>query len=165
MKSLRIKNSILCEYVAQGVGNKHVLVNVYSGEIIIASLPGRLHLGFYVEIIKKGTPLGEMTIEAFVGRKRIGYISTEIEDGPGDLHVLVIPFIPVPIEAPGKLRLVASGDNFRRTTLMEKKVRLIEPSDPNVLQLLSGRSPPDAPGSSSPPEPSPRGSPKKRRRS
>ena len=141
MKSIKFRNAILCEYVAKSAGNKHTLVGVYSGEIIISSMPGDLHLGFYCEILEKFHDAKEFTLEGFLGTAKFGQVVAEFQPSQSqELYVLAMPFMPVSVVEPGKLRLVLSLEGFRRTILLDKDVRLPQPTDSIVFPPPAGQS-------------------------
>ena len=50
MKKSKFGNVVLCERVMMGEHKKHILLNTYSGDVIVNDLPANLQFGLYIEI-------------------------------------------------------------------------------------------------------------------
>lgn len=120
-KRLKFGNVVVCEHVVSGGSNKHTLINVYAGDIVVAALPARLALGFYFELkdierdmnLEIDIKLGNATI-AKLGANIVGH-------GTGD-GVLAVPMIPMEIQSDTKLIVYFSAEGFARTKALQKSI-------------------------------------------
>lgn len=48
--NVRVGNSLLCDYATPGLNGKNILVNVYSGDIIVNTIPNMSNFGLYAEL-------------------------------------------------------------------------------------------------------------------
>ena len=81
----------LCDYASKGERNKHTLVNVYSGDVIVGSFPAQLHFGFYAEIFPEGDAAGPVTISVIYGPEKLGEFTVEFADHvPGRPAVILM---------------------------------------------------------------------------
>jgi hypothetical protein len=125
MSILNVKASIACEYVALGNANKHTLVNVYGGGILVQNFPATFPVAFYIEVtssIESGTPI---KLEVQLNRKTLAEAVSELPPLPEgtDSFVIALPAIPIVVEKPTEIRIVASAEGHRRMTLFSKQIR------------------------------------------
>ena len=166
--NIGIRNCILCEDIRQEKSEKFILAGVFSGDIYVEKMPANIPLAFFLlgNVRKPGeTKLwlklsgpgkGSAVIEAS--------ITSTVEN---EEATMVLPRMEILMESEGVFKLEASSNNKTWTTLSEKKVNQktgLWSLNPTVVEQPSEQSQPDAPDSSSPPEPFPQGSPKRRRR-
>ena len=146
-KSIRHGNVVLCEYVGQGSANKPILINVFSGDIIVSQLPANLSFGLFIEIQRLEAKI--LALEVSLNRQRmvraemlVGYNQT----GPDS--TVVIPQIPIRIEKNSVLEVRAFAEGYAPTWLLKKKITQgVIPGviSPTVSQPPSEQSPPGAP--------------------
>jgi hypothetical protein len=164
MRSLKFGNALFCEYVARGAGNKHTLVNVFSGDILVKELPGTLILSLYIEMLPQLRQQSEITIDLLVGRKPYVQFEASFESMRRDkTAVLVISPLHVEVQKDTFLRVVASSKGFQRTEVIRKRISEGEPITPSASAPLSEQCPSDDPKTSFPRVPSRRGGPQKPR--
>ncbi len=139
----RFGNIVLCEHVVQSSGNKHTLVNAYSGDILVATLPARLMLGLYVEYCPAAGER-EIQLEIRLDRKtfaRLRAVLTVLTGGApetaGAIGVIVLPVFEVGVDRPLTLSVVAHAHAGPARTVLRKKIALGIPDagDPNHLRL------------------------------
>ena len=121
--NLRIRNALLCDDIRSEINNKHTLVGVYEGDIVVPAFPCSIPAALYIE--------GEV--------KKPGDTQIVLRmSGPGnDETVFNAKFstttkndaVSVPIRLPavrmgqaGTFRFEANADNEKWVTLVEKKV-------------------------------------------
>lgn len=146
MKQFKVQNAIACEYVSQGAGGRHTLLNVYTGDTLVHQVPALIPIAFYIELMpdKSHPPL--IKVAVLKNNDKMAEIEAKFEFVEGHVGVLVIPQMGWPISADTEVKVVASGRGMRSTVLKEMKIRVA--IDPNASQPPSEQSPPDAPASS-----------------
>lgn len=164
-KGLAIRNAILCDYVGRGFANKHILVNVISGNVLVPSFPQTVTFGVFVEFEVPETGASTLNLEITLG----GKVLLQGEGMPGAVSkgepgVFVLPTLEFVIEQDTVFEVAISMEGFERIVAISKRISL-NPGDPSVWPPLSAQSEYVALGSSSQPEPSRQAAPKKRRRS
>lgn len=121
-KKIQIGNAILCEYVAQGSNNKHVLVNVYSGNVIAGKLPAELTFGLYAEIIQPvGSPIDKLDLELVLGGKTF-MRGVATLPGAQETSLFILPMFQIPIAEPGDFEVFFSAAGFSRTRVLKKSI-------------------------------------------
>ena len=124
-KKFRVGNAILAEYVTKGDRNKHVLVNVYSGDVIVNAFPVDLGFGFYVEILRP-TPDAmppEFSVQLSFGNSPIlrGRASGS---SPIDSPTIIffVPHLQFTASEPGEIEITLSAPGFQKTTALKKRI-------------------------------------------
>jgi hypothetical protein len=121
MKKVKIGNAVLCEHVAQGANNKHILINTYSGDIIVQSFPANIPLGFYIEMEMPDAAPREIDVDlVYGGKTRV--IAKATVSGMGGMGVLAIPLVPFTLERPGKFEVYISAYGVARTIAIRKNI-------------------------------------------
>ena len=122
-KYLKFANAILCEYAAKGEINKHTLVNVLCGDIVVRELPAKLHLGIYLEYIPDSTDPIDMQLHIALGEKTVANILVKLTDQrKGFPGMIVIPSLEVGIDKNLKFTIKASCEGYRKTTILSKRI-------------------------------------------
>jgi hypothetical protein len=122
-KQLQFGNVVLCEYVAKGDRNKHTLVNVYTGDIIVATLPARLHLGLYAEYLPDSDVDVAMTLEFQINSR--GFANIEIagtKSSKGKVTIVAIPAMELGIDQDVTLEVFAQRKGYKRTLMTAKRI-------------------------------------------
>lgn len=122
VKRFKVRNAIACEYVAQGAYNKHNLVNVYSGDIVVREFPTRFPLSFYVEMDLDISAPKKFELVLYEGKKKRARLSADFDYEPGKIAVFTLPPLPFNLEKPTQIRLVATGEGYADTVLIKKSV-------------------------------------------
>lgn len=123
-KNITVRNAILCEYVARGSNNKHVLVNVYSGDIIVSKLPAEINLGVYLELERaEGASVDEITFEIKLGNESI-LTATAQNSSESKLSVLALHTIRVEIKSDTIFKVIVSASGYADTTAIAKQINL-----------------------------------------
>jgi hypothetical protein len=124
MNKIRSGSAIICEYVAQGSHGKHTLVNVYSGDILVAELPARVPFAFFIELeFEGGGGSAQLKIEVLTGGSKAKIsadASMEIE--PGKPAIIVLQQAGFQIDKATNIRVRASIDGGRMLTLAQKSI-------------------------------------------
>jgi hypothetical protein len=122
MKRVKILNAIACEYVASGAYGKHNLVNVYAGDILVEHFPARIPLAFYIELMPdRGLPKS-IDIAVTENRKKRLELNVDVEFPEGHPGLLILPQMALAMNKDTEVRLVASGEGVRPTTLKRIKI-------------------------------------------
>ncbi|MFD0850465.1 hypothetical protein [Sphingosinicella xenopeptidilytica] len=123
MKKLKIVNSLACEYVARGSYGKHTLVNAYAGDIRVRSFPATFPVAFYAEVIPPKSIRQDIKFTVFQGRKKRAEAMASFEFEEGKVAVLSLPPFKFTFAESSKIRVIASGEHFAQTVLLEKMVQ------------------------------------------
>ena len=122
-KPIKVTNKLLCELVSPSNNNKHTLVNVYSGDIIVSDMPSHLQLGLYIEAAVSSEYQGTLQLEIRWLRKAIIRGETKVVGKASEgTAVIVLPSFNLPLDRDGVLDVFFSGDGIRRQKLMSKKI-------------------------------------------
>lgn len=119
-KKIRIGNAILCEYVAPGSYNKNVLVNVYSGDIIVQSLPATVMFGLYVEVHNPGEGIFAPQVQVRLGGKAL--FKAGMSFGLTKDANIVVQSFPVHIEKDSVLEIFVSMAGFQTAKAISKTI-------------------------------------------
>lgn len=122
-KPLKFGNASLCEYVAKGAGNKHTLVNVFSGDVIVSEFPANIMFGIYLEYMQEPTDVPSLTIEIIIDGNAIATLPVNIAPGEDGRPLnIVIQSMALSLEKDTTLEVVASAPRRRRTTVLSKRL-------------------------------------------
>jgi hypothetical protein len=123
MNKIKSSTVIACEYIAQGVHGKHTLVNLYSGDILVKEFPVAVLLSFYVELHFSGT--GGKTLlrlDVLLGGKPHVGLQAEIVLEPNKPGLILVPQTAFMFEKKTEIKILATVDDARATTLMRKTI-------------------------------------------
>jgi hypothetical protein len=127
-----IGNVVLCEHVVPGLGNKHTLINVYSGDLIVTELPAKLMLALYMEYSAKAPEAFEVLVEIMMNKKDFGRLRFAVEAGP-QLGVMAIPHMELGFDRDVVLEVRATVDGEKARRVLRKHVALgVMPIDPTA---------------------------------
>jgi hypothetical protein len=124
MKQIKVGNAFACEYVALGSNNKHTLVNVYTGDILVREFPANIPLAFYIEIVPDPEMSQLLKIQVLQNKKLKGELVGEFEFEPDKVALAIIPQLPFTIAKDTTVRVVAQCEGGRSTTLIAKKIKV-----------------------------------------
>jgi hypothetical protein len=141
---IQLGNSVLCDYVAKGEGNKAILVNTYSGDVIAQTLPAMLGFGVFVETFTPALAklTGEVTV-SLDGQKLLSF-QTEIAPNNGtEPAIIAITQFQALVQKDCDLEVSLRIPGFRVATVLKKRIRqqavAMNPS-PILPGLPGGRS-------------------------
>lgn len=121
-KKIKFMNSVLCEHAIPSAPlRKHTLVNVYSGDIIVAVLPAELTFGFYLEVAPPFP--SKMQVELKMDGKVFAKLDASL---PQDPHlkqsVLVLPLVQVGVDKDLTFEITGLAEGFIRTSFIRKRI-------------------------------------------
>ena len=124
MKSIATGNVVLCEFVANAVNNKHVLVNTFSGDIIVNGFPARLKLGLYLEIIPDvDLDRGVIDLDLMLGKSKVLSIKADILSAKKAQPALIIlNQFQLVTDVETLFRVVLKQEGYRTTTALTKNI-------------------------------------------
>lgn len=122
-KRLKILNAILCEHVVAGAGGKFTLVNVFSGDIVLATMPATLTFGLYVELAKETTP-PSLKVEFLYDGDVVVALQAQFPapDPNAPVTVLAVPVMHTGVDKDLSFEVVASAEGYARTLIMKKRI-------------------------------------------
>lgn len=122
-KSLKFGNVIVCEYASKGERNKFTLVNIFSGDIIVAEFPANLHLGLYLEYYPDFEGESDLSLDINLDEDTLATMTAQTKDAiPGTSGVIIIPAIQLGIERDLTLNVVASKKGYKKVTVVSKRI-------------------------------------------
>lgn len=121
-KPVTFLNTLLCEHVVPGLGNKNTLINVLAGDVVVSEFPARLLFGFYTEYISH-VPSGKVRIEINMDRKLFAHVDAEFKDTKvGTPGAIAVPVMEFGIDRDIELTFVAKIDGARAQTILKRRV-------------------------------------------
>jgi hypothetical protein len=118
-----ISSVIVCDDIRREISGKDILIGVYSGEIVLSSIPFSLNLAIWLEYTPSIVGHNEFYIRFMFNNEPIGSIN-------GGIDVAVITSIGLPItgfnirgDKPGELQIEFSSDGKTFTTVSRKTLR------------------------------------------
>lgn len=117
-KRIQVGNALLCEYATQGNRNKHVLVNVYSGNVRFASMPADFSFGLYIEV--PAQELHRVNVSVRLDGKE--FLGVQTESDAGKDGTIVIQMVPLHVEEPATLTVVLEAEGRASTTVINKRL-------------------------------------------
>lgn len=125
MKSLKLGNVVLCDYVARGHANKFNLVNAISGDITIAGTPADVNFGLYLELFAPDNPLGNFKLEVlFDGQIIFAAEGEGSTQSGGQAGVIAVPLFPIKVQNNGILEVYVSSAGLKRTRALQKRIAI-----------------------------------------
>lgn len=121
-KPVTFVNTLLCEHVVPGLGNKNTLINVFSGDVLVTDFPARLLFGFYTDYIPH-VPSGKVRIEINIDRKLFAYVDAEFKDTTiGTPGAIAVPVLEIGLDSDVDLTFVAKVEGAKSQTILKKRV-------------------------------------------
>lgn len=148
-KRLRVGNAMLCEHVVPGANNKHSIINLYSGDVIIwSSLPTAIMFGLYVEFLDD-LP-GILDVEMRLDGKMFASFKAEFPVASGTPYILTLPLFQLGVDRDLTFDVIAKAEGFAATKVISK--RITQGQGPTPISATgswqpSEQSPPGAPPS------------------
>ena len=128
--SINIGNAILCDYVSRGENNKHILVGVYSGDVLFVEFPPVSVFGLYLEYLIEGTERTEIKFSIRLNGDLVGEAVAEYE--PTDFAqytVFALQQFPLPtLTTDSTLDVSLSAPGFRTVRALQKHIRKLTQS-------------------------------------
>ena len=117
------KNVVLCEHVVIGTGNKHSLINVYGGDVLVGEFPAELLFGLYVEFIPDGSMPHDSSLEIRVDGKVVGRALFRIDDVvTGNLGVIALPVFQIALEQEATMEVFAIIGEHKPHSILKKRL-------------------------------------------
>ncbi|MEX0827592.1 MAG: hypothetical protein WD005_01435 [Haliea sp.] len=117
-KRIKFGNALLCEYATQGNRNKHMLINVYSGNVRFDALPADFSCGIYVEL-----PAQDLkTVDVLVRLDREEILRAAVEAEAGKDGTIVIRMLAMEIDKPATLTVSLEAPDKVSTTVISKRL-------------------------------------------
>jgi hypothetical protein len=123
--------TILAEEIRPELGNKHSLLGVYSGNILVDKFPAVIRLGIFIvfDFVRPGPHNVEMRMS--LDKELVTQGTTQVIAEPGKTTVIVAPIGMLGAEKPSELRIDAAVDGGKRFVLTRKRLLLSAPSAPS----------------------------------
>lgn len=118
---VKISNVLLCEHLVPGLGNKQTLINVYSGDIVVAELPAKLFLAIYAEYSSNSDDAFTVLVEIMINKKPFARLRFDVDAGRQQ-GVMAIPNMELGFDREVTLEVRAAAEGERARTILSKKV-------------------------------------------
>lgn len=123
MSRFKVINALLCDHASVSSGNKHTLVNVYSGDLLLGEIPANIMLSAYLELLAPVSGTMDLKVSYKLNSKPIASINAHAEGlVKGALGVLVLPSIPMAISSTGILTLEIEAPGSPKSIVIKKNV-------------------------------------------
>lgn len=132
---LKIKSALVCDLVRVENTGKHIIIGVYTGDIVFGERPGRIIPTFWIELvpfIQGGTMNLEARVDTPAGKAaQRADISLPVTNEK--MALLIISTKRLEITRPGFLRLSLRPKNGRRwTNVLSKEVQFLDSLPPSA---------------------------------
>ena len=124
MKSFKIGNAVMCEYIVEGVNNKHTLINTYAGDILVNEIPAQIAIAFYMEFIPSVSGTEHLKMRILVGSKEAVGGTAEVQFEAGRPAILVLPMGLLRVEKPTSLKVFIQSGEEKPIKVLERKIAL-----------------------------------------
>lgn len=122
-KALKFGNAILCEYVAKGFGNKHTLVNVFSGDVVVQEMPAKLQFGLYFEYFPDDEIPHEISIIFRIHNSLLFQAQITFPDlKRGSPAAVAIQSFDIQFDRDVTFSIEAQRHGYRKTKVLSKKI-------------------------------------------
>ncbi|MGU3668201.1 hypothetical protein ACLBX9_28785 [Methylobacterium sp. A49B] len=123
-KSVRLGNVLLCDYVARGENNKFVLVNAYSGDIVVQQFPASLPFGLYCEHLPDNVGHFELTLDIKISGQLLFSANVALRIFELAPQVIAIPNFLANIDSPSTIEVVITAEGYKDTVALLKSIRI-----------------------------------------
>ena len=149
IKKLKAGNVVLSEYGVIGQESKHTLINVYSGDIVVAYFPAQMNFCAYIELMNIVAEI-DVTIRIMLDNTEFGKIVANLKPLNPEVTggVIFLPSFQVGLLKQTHLSFVASSEGYAPVTILKKRISqgpIL--SAPIASQPPPSQSQPDAPAS------------------
>lgn len=140
---MAVKNALLCDDIRREHGNnKHILIGVFSGDMVIPDFPGAVAPCLYVERFMNAPGSYEISLEYRVGKRQWTPVRAKAEVGAPGVAAFAFPQVLVEVTEPSRLEIYLKVGDEKPVRVIDKK---IVRASPTASQLPSGQSPLDVP--------------------
>lgn len=121
----KVGNALMCDYVATGANNKHVLVHTYSGDVVVAEFPATLQFAFYVEIFPTKSGITNFNVEVLVGSEAVagGMVVLDIQErAVPHPAVIILPQTVAQFDGPTSIKVMGWEEDGEKALILQKDV-------------------------------------------
>jgi hypothetical protein len=123
MKPLKFGNVLVCEFATNGENNKHTLVNIFHGDIILAEIPTILSLAFYFEVIPGKAGEHAISFDFMVDDRKLATLQAFFSStNPEEPAPLIIQRFEFPVEKDCTLSVLASASEIHAQRIILRKI-------------------------------------------
>lgn len=119
-----VETAVLCEHLVPGLNNKHTLINMYPGNILVAEFPARIPISIYVELKPKVFGTFPLELKLYIGKKEAMTGGAEALFERGKTALVAIPTGLVLFEKPTTLKFTLACGDEKPTTVIQKRILL-----------------------------------------
>ena len=136
----------MCDAVYQDEKSKKaVLAGLFLGDVLVESMPASVGVAFFLEVIGLEHGHHDIDVRFYVDKEAIGGAKVEFEASSGDEPgALVMPPIRIRVQKELRLRMRASIDGGKETTILDRAIRL-KATEPTLFAQPFEQSPTSAP--------------------
>lgn len=119
---LKVTNAILCDDIRKEQGtNKAILIGVYSGDLVLPTIPADVQLAVYLELV---APAGAYVVEIKFSGPQKGHaiMKATLETARDGIGTIASPRVGINMAQEGVFRIDARVNEGRWTNLISKRV-------------------------------------------
>lgn len=143
-EKFEIVKSLLCEDVREEINNKHTLIGVYIGDVLISRIPGNMSIALFVELDVKKEGKQSIQLRLSGPGDHEAVLNADLNFIGVGSSTLKTPRIELLVDKEGIFRIDLSEDGETWINLIEKSVTL-NPA-PSASPQPSEQSPSASPG-------------------
>jgi hypothetical protein len=146
MPSKLFPTVVLCDLIIRDVSNKHSLIGIYSGDILISEMPARLRLALYTEFLPPEDGEFSIEIDIKLDGKRFAKGEVQIKDASAGVAAgVALSGFELRTDVPVQLDVTATVNGSRPQSILKKKIMKNSATDPSASSPPSAQSPPSVP--------------------
>lgn len=125
--SIPFETALACEHVVPGIGSKATLIGIFSGNILLAEIPGALWMAFYLELPSAPSPqIENLTLELRLDEEKVAAFEIGQVAASDGASAILIPEGRLKIERPTKMTLMAFASGYKDTVVLSKNISLMK---------------------------------------
>lgn len=123
-RKLRLGNVVLCEHAVQGAGNKHTLVGVFAGDILVESFPAVLTVGLYAEVLKE-TPITKLDVTFLLNGNAFAKLVAAYQDPTAGIEsIVLVPLLQIGVQDDSVFEIVMEAEGYAKIVALRKTISL-----------------------------------------
>ena len=126
--SARVSTVVFCEEVRQEINNKHILLGVVAGTLLLSSFPANIRGALYLEVYNLKSGKHKFKILIHLGSRLLAQIDGEILfDARNDVAVVAVSQMVLGVQEEGELRAEIIFDDQPKQIFLRRRIKLFVP--------------------------------------
>ena len=121
------KTVLLCDHVVLDVQNKHSVIGIYSGDLVVSDLPANLRLSLFMIFVPEREGDNAIELEFFLNESAAAKAVTKVKVKKAGVPTpIVLSYFEVNIAENTQLRLSAKVNDMEIGTILEKEIYVLK---------------------------------------